>query len=72
MESKITRSVRLSGSGHEQLFKTIFTLVIKKIYLVPFILLFLSGCSSDSTSNSGDEQMYFPPNDGSSTLQPNL
>ena len=67
MESKITTSVRLSGSVQEQLFKTIFTLVIKKLYLVPFILLFLSGCSSDSTSNSGDEQMYFPPNDGSST-----
>lgn len=67
MESKITTSVRLSGWVQEQLFKTIFTIVIKKLNLLPFILLFLSGCSSDSTSNSGDEQMYFPPNDGSST-----
>ena len=53
MKSKITKSVRLSGSGHEHLFKTIFTLVSKKIYLLPFLLLFLSSCNSDSGSDSG-------------------
>lgn len=67
MKSKITTSVHLSGSDQEHLFKTIFTFVSKKIYLLPFLLLFLSSCSSDSTSNFGDEQMYFPPNDGSTT-----
>lgn len=53
---------------HEHLSKTIFTFVSKKIFLLPFLLVFLSNCSSDSGSNpSVEEQMYFPPNDGSST-----
>lgn len=39
---------------------------MRKIYLLPFLLLFLSSCSSDSSSNPVvEEQMYFPPNDGS-------
>ncbi len=67
MKSKITTSVRLSGSGHENLFKTIFTLVSKKIYFLPF--LFLLGCSSDSSYPTVEEQMYFPPNDGSTTWE---
>ena len=41
---------------------------MKKIYLLPILLLFLSSCSSDSSSNPViEEQMYFPPNDGSTT-----
>ena len=41
---------------------------MKKIYLLPFLLVFLSNCSSDSSSNQVvEEQMYFPPNDGSTT-----
>lgn len=41
---------------------------MKKIFLHPFLLLFLSSCSSDSSSNPVvAEQMYFPPNDGSTT-----
>ncbi|MEO5775441.1 MAG: serine hydrolase [Flavobacterium sp.] len=43
-------------------------MVSKKIYLLPFLLVFLSNCSSDSSSNPVvEEQMYFPPNDGSTT-----
>lgn len=68
MKSQITTSVRLSGLGHELLFKIIFTLVSKKIYLILFLLVFLSNCSSDSSSNPVlAEQMYFPPNDGTTT-----
>ena len=41
---------------------------MKKIYLLPFLLVFFSSCSSDSSSNQVvEEQMYFPPNDGSTT-----
>lgn len=41
---------------------------MKKIFLLSFLLLFLSSCSSDSSSNPVvEEQMYFPPNDGTST-----
>ena len=41
---------------------------MKKIYLLPFLLVFLSSCSSDSSSNQVfEEQMYFPPNGGSTT-----
>ena len=41
---------------------------MKKIYLLPFLLVFLSSCSSDSSSNPVvEEEMYFPPNDGSTT-----
>ena len=41
---------------------------MKKIYLLPLFLVFFSSCSSDSTSNPVvEEQMYFPPNDGSAT-----
>ena len=43
-------------------------LQMKNIYLLPFLLLFLLSCSSDSSSNPAvEEQMYFPPNDGSAT-----
>ncbi len=59
---------KMKSQIHEHLFKTIFTLVSKKIFLLPFILLSLSSCSSDSSSNPVvEEQMYFPPNDGSAT-----
>ncbi|QBZ98141.1 serine hydrolase domain-containing protein [Flavobacterium sangjuense] len=41
---------------------------MRKIFLLPFLLLFLSSCSSDSSSNPViEEQMYFPPNDGTTT-----
>ena len=41
---------------------------MKNIILVTFLLLFLSNCSSDSSSNPVvEEQMYFPPNDGNTT-----
>ncbi|MES2411589.1 MAG: serine hydrolase [Bacteroidota bacterium] len=36
---------------------------MKKIYLLSIFLLFLSACNSDSS----EETMYFPPNDGSTT-----
>ena len=42
---------------------------MKKMYILPFLLLFLSNCSSDASSNSVENQMYFPPNDGSSTWE---
>ena len=38
---------------------------MKKIYLLPILLLLFSNCSSDSE----EERMYFPPNDGSSTWE---
>lgn len=41
---------------------------MKNIILVTFLLLFLSNCSSDSSPNPVvEEQMYFPPNDGTTT-----
>ncbi|MCF6128953.1 beta-lactamase family protein [Flavobacterium sp. AS60] len=41
---------------------------MKNPYLLPFLLLFLFSCSSDSSSNPVvEEQMYFPPNDGTTT-----
>ena len=42
---------------------------MKKMYILPFLLLFLSNCSSDASSNPVEDQMYFPPNDGSSTWE---
>ncbi len=41
---------------------------MKKIFLVS-ILLVLSSCSSDSNSSPVEEQMYFPPNDGTTTWE---
>lgn len=39
---------------------------MKNIYFLSFILLFNISCSSDSSSNPVvEDQMYFPPNDGS-------
>ncbi len=40
---------------------------MNKFYFLPILFLVLSNCSSDSSSNSVEETMYFPPNDGSST-----
>lgn len=45
---------------------------MKKLYFLPILLLFISSCSSDSSNpdpNPTEEQMYFPPNDGSSTWE---
>lgn len=43
---------------------------MKKIYFLPILLFFLLSCSSDSSSpNPVDEQMYFPPSDGSTTWE---
>ncbi|UPT70277.1 MAG: beta-lactamase family protein [Flavobacterium sp. JAD_PAG50586_2] len=41
---------------------------MRKIYFIPILLLILSACSSDSSSPEPvEEQMYFPPSDGSTT-----
>jgi CubicO group peptidase (beta-lactamase class C family) len=42
-----------------------------KLFLLPFLFLFLMGCNSDSAStpNPVEEQMYFPPNDGTTTWE---
>lgn len=42
---------------------------MKKIYLLAFVSLLMLNCSSDSSEGSEpvEEQMYFPPNDGSNT-----
>lgn len=43
---------------------------MRKIYLLPFLLISFLGCSSDSTeSNPVEDQMYFPPNDGNLTWE---
>jgi CubicO group peptidase (beta-lactamase class C family) len=44
---------------------------MKKIFLVPILFLSFLGCSSDSSGSGpiAEEQMYFPPNDGSTTWQ---
>lgn len=43
---------------------------MKKIYFLPFLFLLFLGCSSDSSNpQPADEQMYFPPNDGSTTWE---
>ena len=44
--------------------------LMKKIYVLQILFLFLLSCSSDSSStNPPIEQMYFPPNDGSATWE---
>ena len=40
----------------------------KTVYLL-VILISSFGCSSDNNSNTSDDSMYFPPNDGSSTWE---
>ncbi|WP_445452249.1 serine hydrolase domain-containing protein [Flavobacterium sp. 25HG05S-40] len=44
---------------------------MKKIYFLPILLLLFSNCSSDASSDPDpvEEQMYFPPNDGSSSWE---
>ncbi|WP_333600448.1 serine hydrolase domain-containing protein [Flavobacterium sp.] len=44
---------------------------MKKIFLLPILLLTVFSCSSDSSStpNPVEEAMYFPPNDGSTTWE---
>ncbi|WP_293873178.1 serine hydrolase [Flavobacterium sp.] len=44
---------------------------MKQFFLLSMLLLLLSNCSSNSTATPApvDEQMYFPPNDGSTTWQ---
>lgn len=42
---------------------------MKKLFFLPILILVLSNCSSDSTSNPTAETMYFPPNDGSATWE---
>ncbi|MFN3754219.1 serine hydrolase domain-containing protein [Flavobacterium sp.] len=43
---------------------------MKKIYLFAFVSLFMVNCSSDSTDGgTPEEQMYFPPSDGSNTWE---
>jgi CubicO group peptidase (beta-lactamase class C family) len=46
-------------------------LITMKLFLLPFLFLFLMGCNSDSAStpNPVEEQMYFPPNDGTTTWE---
>ena len=40
---------------------------MNKFYFLPILFFVLSNFSCDSSSNSVEETMYFPPNDGSST-----
>ena len=40
---------------------------MNKFYFLPILFLVLSNFSCDSSSNSVEETMYFPPNDGSTT-----
>lgn len=42
---------------------------MKKIAFLSILLVFLTGCSSESSSAPAEEQMYFPPNDGSTTWE---
>ena len=44
---------------------------MKNIYFLPLLFLFLSSCSSNSSNSNPivEEQMYFPPIDGSSTWE---
>jgi CubicO group peptidase (beta-lactamase class C family) len=44
--------------------------IMKKIFLLTLVSIFSISCSSDSSStNPIEEQMYFPPNDGSNTWE---
>ena len=45
--------------------------IMKNIYFLPLLFLFLSSCSSNSSNSNPivEEQMYFPPIDGSSTWE---
>ena len=42
---------------------------MKKILFLAILFISLSSCSSDSSSNTAVEQMYFPPIDGSATWE---
>jgi len=42
---------------------------MKKIFFLILVSILSINCSSDSNSNPTEEQMYFPPNDGSNTWE---
>jgi CubicO group peptidase (beta-lactamase class C family) len=42
---------------------------MKKLYILLLFPLLLSNCSADSNENPVEEQMYFPPTDGSTTWE---